>query len=824
MRSAVFVALLLCTMLLPATAIAIEGREQPNCLNDTPEAFSSATVIGDGNCIKINLGVLTPGDVYDLSIIVSQDALDVLVFDQNSVQPYDLGQSYRSSYEQVPSTESALGSFEFHWKVPPSISSKSWYIVFDNTAHSGDQGMGDQGGADSRASLTISKITESYWTPFHDVIGMQSDSSKTLLSGDDFRLDAGTTVVVSAWSLEGNGDVYLQTQGMNDLYTSGGVGSLFITGAGLRSVDGSDSFSWVVPNELDGEALYLIADNTDTPVGGGDGTLPVRMTIRIEFAPLLSPVINDDSNGTTIIGRAVSLDAMATPNRLDQVASASWDFDADLDSNGDGDKLNDADASGWQALAIWSTPGDRTVTLTVTSPTGEVASTSSTITVADVVDPVARIGGNAQPISGGWKLVTAQSIVLNCDGSTDDDQVSACSWNLDGTPYGQNNSITLSWNDIGLHTVTLTVTDPSGNSNSISTLLTVTDTSLPVLDQASLDLLPSSGLVDGTIKCSASAQDSYDSSAVLRYHWDTSPNVDSDGNGNARDDADLSGSTADLVFAKAGSYDVVLTVFDQSNNSDSHAFTITVESADEKGDIAGILMVVLFIGAITMGVALIGHRRWQKGIAMQLLLDRGLSSAEAQAHMADVSSTRKLPLFSSATALAGLESNASVQSTSSKVEDAKAAEMAAIYGTEPSVAPTAQGAFAPPTFASRTVSAGSQAAAADAMALFNDDSPAPSTQPVLQAPPPQTLNDLTPSAPIQTVVQSGGISLPDGVLKPANATPPQPIPVPEQAPQPVQTRVTCSECSAVFAIQMPAGVNKVVVACPSCSKDSTVEL
>jgi hypothetical protein len=181
-------------------------------------------------------------------------------------------------------------------------------------------------------------------------------------------------------------------------------------------------------------------------------------------------------------------------------------------------------------------------------------------------------------------------------------------------------------------------------------------------------------------------------------------------------------------------------------------------------------------------------------------------------------------LFSSATALAGLESNASVQSTSSKVEDAKAAEMAAIYGTEPSVAPTAQGAFAPPTFASRTVSAGSQAAAADAMALFNDDSPAPSTQPVLQAPPPQTLNELTPSAPIQTVVQSGGISLPDGVLKPANATPPQPIPVPEQAPQPVQTRVTCSECSAVFAIQMPAGVNKVVVACPSCSKDSTVEL
>ena len=124
MRSAVCIALLLGMMLIPVSTLAAEGRAQPNCLNDTPAAFSSSTVIGDGACIKVNLGVLNPGDVYDISIIVSQDALDVLVFDENSVQPYDLGQSYRSSYENVPSTESALGSYEFHWKVPPSITSK----------------------------------------------------------------------------------------------------------------------------------------------------------------------------------------------------------------------------------------------------------------------------------------------------------------------------------------------------------------------------------------------------------------------------------------------------------------------------------------------------------------------------------------------------------------------------------------------------------------------------------------------------------------------------------------------------------------------------
>ena len=77
---------------------------------------------------------------YDISINIIDDAMDVLVFDQNTIQPYDLGQSYRSSYEQIPSTESALGSYSFHWKVPASINQKTWYIVFDNLDHDGDQG------------------------------------------------------------------------------------------------------------------------------------------------------------------------------------------------------------------------------------------------------------------------------------------------------------------------------------------------------------------------------------------------------------------------------------------------------------------------------------------------------------------------------------------------------------------------------------------------------------------------------------------------------------------------------------------------------------
>ena len=818
MRSSLFVALLLCVMLIPASSLATEGRAEPNCLNDTPAGFSSSTVIGNGACIKVSLGTLTPGDVFDLSIIVSEGELDVLVFDQNSIQPYDLGQSYRNSFEQIPSTESALGSYQFHWQVPPSINDKTWYIVFDNAAHSGDQGMGDQGGIDSRASLTVTPIIESYWTPFHNLIALESDTSQTLLSDDDLRLDAGTSVVVSAWSMEGNGDVYLQTRGMNDLYTSGGVGSLFITGASLQSVEGSASFSWIVPNELDGEELIVIADNTDTPVGGADGTSAVRMTVRIELSPQLNPVITDNGNSSTVLGSTITLDASSTPNRLGQIASASWDFDSAVDADNDGDSSNDEDATGWEALALWSTPGDRTVTLTVSSPTGSSASTTSVISVIDVVNPIARIGGNGQPISGGWKLVSEESILLNCEGSSDDHTVSTCAWNLDGNPYGQNTSVSFSWTDIGSHIVSLTVSDASGNSNTLSTTLVVTDTSLPILDQSTLNLFPSGGLVNEAITCTALASDSYDPSTSLRYHWDLNPKVDSDGNGNTRDDADQTGSSTDLQFKSSGSYDIVLTVFDQSNNSDSYAFTLSIQSLPAKGNIAGILLVVLFIGTLTMGVALLGHRRWQTGIAKELLIGRGLNEIEAEAHMATIASTRKIPLFSSAIVLAGLDVS-EVQSTSSKVEEQKAAEMAAIYGTQSTEQVSPTSSFAPPVFTQQAISQGSQAAAADAMALFNDETPTSSSSPSPVTPTPEGVNELHPTAPIKTIVKSGGVALPEGMT--TSKSVPE-LTQPATHPESVSKQVTCQGCSTVFTIRIPGGANAVVVACPSCSLDVTV--
>ena len=795
------VALILVIMMIWPSAIAAEsGRATPNCLQQDISSIPGSIGINSGVCVKVNLGQLQSGDVYQFDITILQ-SIDLLLFDETSVQTYDLGQSYRNAFEQIVSTENAEGQYQFNWQVPASITAKTWYVVLDNLAHDGDQSMGDQGGNQSQVSISVDKMDQSYWTPFHNLIQMDNQSSQVLLSGDDLKLDAGTSIVISAWALQGQADVYLQTKQMYDLYASDGVGSLYVSGGDLQNVADSASMTWLVPAELDGQELVVIADNTDTPVGGADGSEEVRMTVRVELAPPLNPIIDDEDNSTVAIGQSITLNAYLTPNMLQQIDTLSWDFYS-------ADGLANDDASGWEVEATWQTPGVKTVTLTATSQTGEIAQTNHSITVIDVVDPVARITGSGLPVSNGWRVNIDESISFNCDSSTDDYTELTCAWTYDGSPYGQNNSILLSWNDIGSHSIGLTVSDGAGNTNSVMTSVIVLDTTLPILDTSSLEGFASAGTVGEKLTFTVSATDSYDDITDLRYHWDLQPGKDTDNNGDPRDDADLVGYKTSITFNKIGRNEVVLTVFDESNNSDSHAFAVNVASAPIQDGLTPILFLVLFVVAITSVVAILGHRRWQSRIASEILLGRGLSEAEVIVHLATVKQTRSLPLFASATQLAGLDAG-EVQSSSDIELAEKEAELQSIYGNEN----TADLGYASNSGFSQApqMSAGSLSSAAEASALLEEDAGSA----------PQPIQNEAPKA----LVESGGIALPEGV----SST--RPVVVEQQVPAVVEQQITavatdlkcvCESCGAGFEITLPAGVPKAVVACPSCQVDNLI--
>ena len=344
--------IMLCVPLAPF-ASSTSGRAAPSCTSESASTFASQVPVDDGECVELSLGLLTPGDVYEITILVIDDALDVLVFDEAGLQPYLLGQSYRSAYQQVPSTESANGSYTFHWKVPLSIAEKSWTIVVDNLAHDGDQGNGDQGGDIGRASISVTKLTDGQWTMYHDLVGVVPNGHITLLEGDDLRLEEGTTVSVTAWSLEGNGDVYLQTESMNANYLSG-QSNVALTGASLLGVDGTASFNWIVSEALANQPLKLVVDNSNDPDGQGDGSSNLRITMRVELVPVMRSSFTAE-NQSVVLNAPLNFDASSSPNNLQQIEQYVWDFDASVDSNNDGDAINDVDAVGMTASSSWAT-------------------------------------------------------------------------------------------------------------------------------------------------------------------------------------------------------------------------------------------------------------------------------------------------------------------------------------------------------------------------------------------------------------------------------------------------------------------------------------
>lgn len=811
----VLIGLLMCSVMIPGVQ-ATEGRDAPQCLSVSESTLSSQVLVANDACMRLDLGTLQPGDVFEFSITVIDDSLDVLVFDESGLQPYLLGQSYRSSYQQVPSTESANGEYEFHWKVPSSISAKSWTVIIDNLAHDGDQGEGDQGGVDGRISMSVTQLTDTPWTPHHDLVGIIPDGYLTLLEGTSLQLEEGTTIAVTAWSLEGLADVYLQTESMNANYLSG-QSNVALTGASLLAVDGTSSFSWVVPSALANQPLKLVVDNTDDPDGQGDGSTIVRITIRVQLVPVIQAQFVAE-NTTVPMNTLVGFDASSTPNNLGQISQYTWDFDSMVDGNNDGDFINDVDAIGLTSEAQWTSPGERNVTLTVLGQ-NSFDRQQQTIIVDDIIDPVPRITGttasssSATPVSGGWRIAYANTLVLTCNSSSDDDSISACSWSLDGAPYNQQTTVSFNWSTIGEHVVGLTVFDQSGNSASTQVDVRVVDGSIPMIDDTNFN--PQKSLEEGQIYTySINANDVYDSASNLRYHWDIDPSKDTDQNGNPTDDPDYIGSKVDLLFGTAGTKTVVVTVFDASNNTDTRTFTIVVEESVESSTNFGLVAVVLFIFVVTLSISFIGYRRWQSSIAVGLLTGRGLSDSEAKAHMSMVRQSQKLPVFAKAVQLAGLDVG-EVITQDQREQSRKEAELQSIYGSgEVEAIPQAQ--FAP----KREISQASSQAAAEAAALFFDDAPpAPAIETVAQDPDDALLQELglmnekPPVAP-----QSGGIQLPENMTPAAEIPLPVPEVVEEEAPSNL-LKGSCNSCSLKFQVPMPDGVNEAIVVCPSCSEE-----
>ena len=151
--------------------------------------------------------------------------------------------------------------------------------------------------------------------------------------------------------------------------------------------------------------------------------------------------------------------------------SSSTDDGQIIAYNWDLGRSPDPTASGQIVTATYPHDGNRVVTLTVTDNGGKSSSLTRTITVGGAQPPPA----DNPPVANFTWSCSGLTCTLNASSSTDDGQIVSYSWNLgrspDPTASGQ--IVTATYPHSGSRTVTLTVTDDAGKTNSITKTLTI---------------------------------------------------------------------------------------------------------------------------------------------------------------------------------------------------------------------------------------------------------------------------------------------------------------------------------------------------------------
>ena len=756
--------LLLVGLMITPAALATDGRAAPQCaefdLSDVISSGSAGVGVDPGACIIVDIGVRSHDTTLAIDYEVMDDAMDVLLFDQNSVQTYKNGQNYRSSITEDASFESFIGNEWLDWAPPQSINAKNWYIVFDNTAHDGDEGFGDQGGMTARFKVQLAPAATEQHTLIHDTFIIQPGQKVNVAS---FSVDAGTELSFWTHPISGTGDMFIQSDNQLD-------GDLIIAGTNMDDFGGVDTTQtdWTVPEFLDLQNLNLMVEAS---------TSALHFSLKGWFDPVLAPVIVDYANSATTIGGEITLDASSTPNSLQQIRSLSWDFDSD----------STYDAFGNLVEASWDSPGLKTINLTAESETGQTTTVSHQVQVNDITDPTAVITGSGlRGLNGEWRLLRLSDLVLQASNSNDDHAISSASWSVDGAPTSSASQFTVSWSEIGTYIVTLTVTDPSGNIGSTNTTIVVYDSTVPILETSDITDIKEVNRGED-VEFKAKAVDAWDEQSALRFTWDLDLDKDTNGDGDLLNDPDYTGKTLVTSFDKNGKSSFALTVYDGSNNTDFEVFEVQVVDPPSETNILGIVAIVFLVIVIVSGVVLFGHKGIQKRHAIEMLMAKGLTLAEANARVQDVARTTKLPPFAKAIQMAGMSDGGVVKSGLQLQSEAKAEEIAAIYGNDSQFQEDPNAGFMP----QNVVREVDPALAEAALAAFAEDTP---------------IQTVAPSVPVSGKVKSGGIALPQS-NQPVNHT----------------LKTDCSSCGKPFTVNMPHGVKSAVVACPSCGGDQLFE-
>jgi PKD repeat protein len=182
--------------------------------------------------------------------------------------------------------------------------------------------------------------------------------------------------------------------------------------------------------------------------------------------------------------------------------------------------------------------------------------------------PVAIASANV--VSGTWPL----TVTFTGSSSTDDIGIASYLWEFGDVAASTSTDADSSFEftEAGVYTVTLTVTDDDGLTNSTTLEITVNDPDDPNNEApvAAITANPINGIAP--LPVLFSAENATDDKGIVQYEWDFNDGTTSTISSNS--------SAFSHTFTQAGVYAVVLTVTDEEGLTGSATITITVSETN----------------------------------------------------------------------------------------------------------------------------------------------------------------------------------------------------------------------------------------------------
>ncbi len=261
------------------------------------------------------------------------------------------------------------------------------------------------------------------------------------------------------------------------------------------------------------------------------------------------------------------VDQSTDPNGKSDIVGWTWTF-------GDG-----ASSSLQHPSHVYDQPGNYTVTLTVTDSHGRSRSRETNVTVTNT-PPVAHFTASPQQPAVG------ETIKFTSDSRDDNGEIVNWSWTFgDGSMSSQQHP-SHSYSSAGTYTVSLTVTDDDGATDTYT--MDITSSGTP--PTAGFSFTPS----QPTAGTAVSFTDlSTDDGSIVTWHWEF-------GDGNAS-----AAQNPSYTYEKAGTYTVTLTVWDDDGARNTTTRTVTVTKAD---DTPGFALPLLLLAMAVAAVVLLRRR------------------------------------------------------------------------------------------------------------------------------------------------------------------------------------------------------------------------